>query len=147
MPDPNFQVHDWEPGIAKSGLFWTIAVEPESIKANPLNGRAHFRAHGLKLGDYHDFFNAVSGGKPIPGRASFDVEWAGGGSPVHLRNEDFTFEGNFVPGPATIRFAARDEKSGVTYRSVAQGQYNPTLDQGGAGDPAVGTERNGRYFV
>jgi len=30
---------------------------------------------------------------------------------------------------------------------VAEGQYNPTLEQGGAGDPAVGTEQNGRYFT
>jgi hypothetical protein len=83
----------------------------------------------------------------LPSRVSFDVVWAGGGSPVHLRNETFTFEGDYVPGPARISFIASDDGSGVTYRSVAEGQYNPTLDQGGAGDPAVGTERNGRYFI
>ena len=146
MGDPTQQVHDWEPGIAPSGLFWTIAVAPHSIKANPRSGKAHLRVKHQKLGDYHDFFNAVSGGKPVPSHVGFDVRWAGGGSPVHLRNETFTFEGDYVPGPATIRFVASDDRSGITYRSVAAGQYNPTLDQGGAGDPAVGTERNGRYF-
>ncbi len=147
MADPTHQVHDWEPGIADSGLFWTIPISPGSIKADPSSGRARFRVEALKIGDYHDFFNAVSGGTPIPSRVSFDAVWEGGGSAVDLRNETFTFAGHYVPGPARIHFAASADGSGVTYRSVAEGQYNPTLEQGGAGEPAVGTERNGRYFI
>jgi hypothetical protein len=147
VADPTYQVHDWEPGIADSGLFWTIPISPGSIKADPSSGKARFRVEALKIGDYHDFFSAVSGGTPLPSRVSFDVEWAGGGTPVQLRDETFTFEGVYVPGPATISFVASDDGSGITYSSVADGQYNPTLEQGGAGDPAVGTEQNGRYFV
>ena len=147
MGDPTKQVHDWEPGIAPSGLFWTIPVAHHAIKANPRSGKARFHVPHVRVGDYHDFFNSISGGTPIPSHVGFDVKWAGGGAPVHLRNETFTFEGDFVPGPATIRFVASDDKSGVTYRSVAEGQYNPTLEQFGAGDPAVGTEQNGRFFV
>jgi hypothetical protein len=145
--DPTKQVHDWEPGIAPSGLFWTIPVEHHSVKADPRSGKARFHVPHVKVGDYHDFFNAISGGTPIPSNVGFDVKWAGGGTPVHLRDETFTFEGDFVPGPATIRFVASDDKSGITYRSVDEGQYNPTLAQGGAGDPAVGREQNGTYFV
>jgi len=147
VADPTHQVHDWEPGIADSGLFWTIPVSPGSVKADPSTGRARFRVEALKIGDYHDFFSAVGGGTPVPSRVSFDVVWAGGGDAVDLRDETFTFEGRYVPGPARISFAARDEHSGVVYRSVADGQYNPTLEQGGAGDPGVGTERNGRFFI
>ena len=147
MPDPTYQVHDWEPGIADSGLFWTIPISPGSIKADPASGRARFRVEALKIGDYGNFFDAVGGGTPVPSRVSFDVLWAGGGTPVHLRNEDFTFVGDFVPGPATISFVAyTDDGSGVTYWSDPEGQYNPTLEQFGAGDPAVGTEQNGKYF-
>ena len=39
MADPTYQVHDWEPGIADSGLFWTIPMSPGSIKADPSTGR------------------------------------------------------------------------------------------------------------
>jgi hypothetical protein len=140
-------MHDWEPGIADSGLFWTIPISPGSIKADASTGRARLRVEALKIGDFHDFFNAVGGGTPIPSRVSFDVVWSGGGTPLELRNETFTFEGHYVPGPARISFVAADSGTGVVYRSVADGQYNPTLEQGGAGDPAVGTERNGRYFI
>jgi hypothetical protein len=146
VADPTFQVHDWEPGIADSGLFWTIPMSPGSIKADPSTGRARMRVEALKIGDYHDFFSAVSGAPPLPSRVSFDVEWAGGGAPLNLRNDTFTFEGAYVPGPATISFVASNDGSGVVYWSDAEGQYNPTLEQGGAGDPAVGTERNGAYF-
>ena len=147
MADPTYQVHDWEPGIANSGLFWTIPISPGAIKADPTSGRARFRVEALKIGDYHDFFSAVGGGTPIPSRVSFDVVWDGGGSPVQLRDETFTFEGSYVPGPARISFVAANDKSGVRYTSAAEGQYNPTLEHGGAGDPAVGTEQNGKYFV
>jgi len=147
VADPTHQVHDWEPGIADSGLFWTIPISPGSIKADPARGWARFRVEALKIGDYHDFFNAVNGGTPIPSRVSFDAVWEGGGSAVDLRNETFRFEGHYVPGPARIDFIASNDHTGVSYRSVAEGQYNPTLEQGGAGDPAVGTERNGRYFT
>lgn len=147
MADPTYQVHDWEPGIADSGLFWTIPISPGSIKADPKTGRARFRVEALKIGDYHDFFSAISGGTPTPSRVSFDVVWSGGGSPVHFRDETFTFEGDYVPGLATISFVASTDSSGVTYRSDPEGQYNPTLEQFGAGDPAVGTERNGTFFV
>jgi hypothetical protein len=147
VPDPTFQVHDFEPGIADSGLFWTIPISPGSIKADPASGRARFRVEALKIGDYHDFFNAVGGGTPVPSRVSFEVVWEGGGSPVDLRDESFTFEGHYIPGPARISFVASNDGSGITYTSVAAGQYNPELEQGGAGDPAVGTEQNGRYFI
>jgi len=147
VADPTYQVHDWEPGIADSGLFWTIPISPGAIKADPASGRARFRVEALKIGDYGNFFNAVGGGTPVPARASFEVLWEGGGSPVQLRDETFTFEGNYVPGPARISFVASNDGSAVTYTSVAEGQYNPTLEQFGAGDPAVGTERNGRYFI
>jgi hypothetical protein len=147
VADPTYQTHDWEPGIAESGLFWTIPVSPGSIKADPATGRARFRVEALKIGDYHDLFSAVSGASPIPSRVSFDVVWHGGGDPVHLRDETFTFEGDYVPGPATISFVASNDGSGVTYRSDPDGQYNPTLAEFGAGDPAVGREQNGAFFV
>jgi len=51
-----------------------------------------------------------------------------------------------APSAATITFEARNEHDKVVYRSVPDGQYNPTVDQGGAGMPAVGAEQNGVFF-
>jgi hypothetical protein len=140
--DPSQQVHDFEPGIAPSGLFWTIPIEPGAIKVDPVTGEARLRAEAVKVDDYHDILSAlgiVPGLEPIPSRVSFDVRWAGHGDPVALHDPTFSFAGHYVTGPATISFTASNDKSGVVYTSDATGQSN-------VGIPAVGTEQNGVFF-
>ena len=146
--DPTHQLHDWEPGIASSGLFWTIAIPSSAIEANVDNGQARFHARNLHVKDFHDFFNAVfhNGGAPVPGRVSFDVRWHGRGHHSKIRDKKFGFEGEYVTGGATISFTAADDGRGVVYRSDPAGQHNPTVKEGGAGLPAVGHERNGIFF-
>jgi hypothetical protein len=51
-----------------------------------------------------------------------------------------------VASPTTISFTAQAQGSPVIYRSDDAGQYNVPTNQNGAGDPAVGFERNGRFF-
>jgi hypothetical protein len=140
--DPTQQVHDFEPGIAPSGLFWTIPIEPGAIKVDPLTGEARLRAEALKVDDYHDILNAlgiVPGPAPVASRVSFDVRWAGHGDQVALHDPIFGFAGQYVTGPATISFTASNDKSGVVYTSDPMGQSN-------VGIPAVGTEQNGVFF-
>ncbi len=77
---------------------------------------------------------------------SFDVRWAGNGERQRIRDEEFGFAGEYVTSPTTISFTASNDRAGVIYRSDHRGQYNPTVDEGGAGTPAVGRERNGVFF-
>ena len=75
---PN-QVHDFNPGIKKSGLFWTIRV-PESAASIRLGDRtARFQMNNLAIPDDHDFLNSVGVEVPpiplIPSFVSFDVRW------------------------------------------------------------------------
>jgi hypothetical protein len=102
----------------------------------------------VRVKDYHDILNAINGGgrKPVPSHVSFDVRWHGHGHHRKIRDTKFGFEGEFITGPTTVRFTAKRHGSDVVYRSVASGQYNPTPKQMGAGSPAVGRERNGRFF-
>lgn len=146
--DPTHQQHDWEPGIADSGLFWTTPVAASALDYDLDTGEARLRLTNVAILDYHDFFNAVVGGgpQPVPSHVSFDVRWAGGGDRLKLRDEDFGFGGQFVTGAATISFTARQDGSNVTYTADTAGQYNPGPEQGGAGSPAIGHERNGVYF-
>lgn len=102
----------------------------------------------MRVPDYHDFLNAVlhNGPKPVPSVVSFDVRWHGRGQHQKLRDRKFGFEGNYITGPTTVTFTAKQHGSAVVYRSVPSGQYNPTVKQMGAGSPAVGRERNGVFF-
>jgi hypothetical protein len=146
--DPAHQQHDWEPGIADSGLFWTIPIPSSSIEVDPGTGEARLHATDVPVTDFHDFFNAVAGGgpAPVPANVSFDVRWAGHGESQRIHDDTFGFEGRYVTGEAVISFTASNAGGDVVYSSDSRGQYNPTPQQGGAGSPAVGHERNGIFF-
>lgn len=139
--DPSQQLHDWEPGIAPSGLFWTIPMAAGTMSADPGAGVARFVADGLSIEDYGNFFNAISASPdppPRPSLVSFDVRWAPSGARQRIRDSEFGFVADLVPGTATISFTARDDDSSIVYTSVADAQTTV-----GAG---VGHERNGVFF-
>jgi len=137
--DPSSQVHDFEPGILPSGLFWTIPVSPLALDAHPGAGRARFRAHELAVPDFHDIFNAVSPSPASkPGHVSFDVQWSGNTARTKIRDEVFGFSGHYIAGDARISFSVRDDDSDVVYQSDSDGQH--------AVSAGVGHEHNGVFF-
>jgi hypothetical protein len=77
---------------------------------------------------------------------SFDVRWSGDGDRQKLRDEVFGFTGQYVASAVTVAFTASVDGTGVTYSSDPGGQFNPGPDLGGGGLPAVGHERNGKFF-
>jgi hypothetical protein len=125
--DPTQQVHDFEPGIAPSGLFWTIPIASCAIDVDPGRGRARLHASHVAVTDYHDFFNAVLGGgpTPLPSHVSFDVRWPGDGDRQKIRDETSGFTGQFVRSATTIRFSASNDGSGVVYTSDPGGAIQP----------------------
>jgi hypothetical protein len=135
------QVHDFEPGIAPSGLFWTVAVPPSAIEIAGASGRARFHLENYAIPDYRDILNALgvspTPAPPVPSHVTFDVRWEGGGERLNVRDETFGFAGEFVGSDATISFSATND-GGATYTSVAAGQTTV--------NSAVGHERNGLYF-
>jgi hypothetical protein len=140
--DTSHQSHDFEPGIAASGLFWTIPITPSAIDVDPGRGRARLHADNVPVTDYHDFINAVFGGgpTPIPSHLSFDVRWSGDGDRQKIRDETFGFTGHYVTGATTITFSASNDGGGVIYTSDRR------VAQTNVGSPGVGHERNGVFF-
>lgn len=134
------QVHDWEPGILPSGLFWTVPVNPSAIVVNPQTGSATLRVANLAVPDFHDFFNSIAttpDPAPVPSHVSFEVTWPGHGAVKEIDDADFDFSGRFVLSDATIAFTARNDAAGVVYRSNPEGQTTS--------DAGVGRERNGIF--
>jgi hypothetical protein len=146
--DPTQQHHDWEPGIADSGLAWTIPIPASALDVDPGTGEARLRMSNVPTPDFHDGFSAILGGgpDPIPGHVSFDVRWAGHGDVQRVNDDVYGFTGRFVTGPATISFTAKNDGDDVVYTSDPDDQYNPGPEEFGAGSPAVGHERNGIFF-
>jgi hypothetical protein len=131
-------------------LFWTIPIAPRAVDVDAGRGRARFRAERVPVPDFHDFFSAVGLNPmppaPLPSHVSFDVRWPGSRDSQSIRDDSFQFAGRYVTSETTISFAAFNDQGGVIYRSDPNGQFNPPVDQGGAGLPAVGFERNGVFF-
>ncbi len=146
--DPTHQRHDFEPGIARSGLFWTIPISTSAFHVDLSTGVARFHAHNVRVTDFHDIVSAIQGGgpKPVPSHISFDVRWAGHGHKTKIRDKTFGFVGEYVTGSTRVSFTASNGGGGVIYRSDPTGQHNPTVKEGGAGSPAVGRQRNGVFF-
>jgi hypothetical protein len=140
VSDPSTeQIHDFEPGIAPSGLFGTIPIAGGAVEASPGSGRARYRLEELALNDYHDFFTAISPNPPnVPSHVSFEVTWSGGNNHQRIADTDYDFTGTFVASDARIDFTAWNDGTGVVYTSNADGQSSD-----GAG---VGHERNGVFF-
>lgn len=109
--------------------------------AQPHRGSARLHADDLSLGDYHNFANSFGGpaAKFDPARTSFEVRWTGGGTRQTIHDTTYGFEGVFVDGPISLTFTATNEKTGITYTSVA-GERQTTVGGG------VGRERNGIFF-
>ena len=134
------QVHDFEPGIRPSGLFWTIPITPSAITVNRITGTASLHVTNLAVPDYGNFFNAISPAPdpaPVPSHVSFEVTWPGHGEVREIDDEVFDFSGRFVVSDATIAFTARNDDAGVTYQSNPGGQISF--------DAGVGSERNGIF--
>jgi hypothetical protein len=129
------QLHDFNPGITASGLFWTIAMPPGTVTVDGLSGSASMRGQALKLEDYFTVANALFGGTPpVPATLSFTVEWAGatGRSAVDDAANDFALQ--FVTTGATMEWTV--DSGGATYTST-----------GVTGVPfaIIGKERNGIF--
>jgi hypothetical protein len=131
------QIHDFNPGIAASGLFWTVPLPLGSVRVGGLSGAASMSATELQIDDYFTIENALFGGGPeeVTAIASFDVEWSGataGGSASDATN-DFTLE--WVTTGGTMAWTV--ESGGATYASTGVTATPFAI---------VGKERNGVFF-
>ena len=78
--DPTFvrQIHDYDPGITRSGLFWTIAVPDDSVDAEFEDAAASFKLSNLAIADYGSILNGLfHTAPPAAGHISFDIRWSG----------------------------------------------------------------------
>ncbi len=133
------QIHDFNPGIRRSGLFWTTPVPSRSIDADLLHGRSRFHLRHRAMPDFHDFGNSLSPSpKSVPGQIAFDARWTANGGRRRLRDPEFGFVGKYMPADMRIEFTVSDDNTGVVYHSVQDGQ----VTVGGV----IGHERNGRFF-
>jgi len=99
------QIHDFNPGITDSGLFWTIPIAEDTISVNFAAGKASFQASDVDVEDYHDVVNALTDGPSVPASVSFDIRWNGVVNRTSVRDVQNQFVGDFLQSPAQISWA------------------------------------------
>lgn len=137
--DPSNQIHDFNPGIAVNGLFWTLVVPPDAVQVNLKTQTASFAYDSLTIEDYGTFANAIMDGPSHKSTVSFDVEWSGMTSRIAVRNPSEGFKGIFFEDTATIEWSASSPDQNFTFTSDAASTSTSVFAE-------IGVERNGMFF-
>lgn len=136
-------MHDFEPGIASNGLFWTIPIPATAAEINLSQRTARFHMSNLRIPDWHDFFNSIGASDPpippVSATVSFDTHWRGVGPLTHISDPAKEFQGEFMDSQATIQWSA--EEPALHFRFVTDASA-PTHTIGAA----IGREQNGVFF-
>lgn len=135
-PGPGAPIlHDLNPGILPSGLFWTIEIPEESIQVNLGKGRASMEADDVPIID-----DVYVNGPPTPGSVSFKVTWSGVNERLTIRNTDPVyggFAGMFIRNKAQMEWSAT--VGDFTFVSAPLAMSSSLFAE-------LGHERNGSFF-
>jgi hypothetical protein len=135
-PGPGAPIlHDLNPGILPSGLFWTIEIPEESIQVNLGTGRASMEADNIPILD-----DVYSTSPPTPGFVSFTVIWSGVDERLNIHNDDPVyggFAGTFIRNTAQMQWTA----------TVGDFAFvSAPLATSSSSFAEIGRERNGIFF-
>lgn len=130
------QVHDFNPGIRPSGLFWIQPVPEEALDADLEDGVATVSVDGLAERDYHTLAGslAIPPGPFDPASVSFDMRWEASGPTMTVTRADQGFRGKFRFSNVKIDWSAR------------VGDFAFVSDTTLNVDSVMGHERNGIFF-
>jgi hypothetical protein len=131
------QIHDYNPGITQSGLFWTVRVPDNSVKVDLKKGVASFVLNRFRLDDYYNLANAFAGGPSTPAVASFALTFTSYGDVLTRRDEATDFACRYRLAHSTLEWTAQG--GGFAYRSDDPKTSAETFSM-------LGAERNGAFF-
>ena len=148
-PDTH-QKHDLSPGIAPSGLFWTLRIPDRwvHVDSEELGDGARYQVHNLGLKDYRQLANSlpaflppgVSQTPPDAATASFDIHWQGNLGAVDVTDPGpnmFTMKGMLTH--ATMAWSCKVPSKDFKFQSAAASTSHETFAE-------LVNERNGSFF-
>jgi len=131
------QIHDFNPGIAPSGLFWTIRIPDESVEIDLDNATASMKLSDVELRDFFSIPNSFMRGSSVPGDISLHMRWSGVQQRVHLHDEQNTFDAHVIEDTATMSWSARTQG----FKFVSDPAITSTTVFA-----EIGREQNGVFF-
>src|SRR6266852_7564483 len=89
------QVHDFNPGIRESGLFWTQPVSEDALEVDLEDGTATLGLDDLDEEDYHNLLNALQDGPSDSASVSYEMRWKATAEPMNVTDSVHRFSGRF----------------------------------------------------
>jgi hypothetical protein len=140
-------VHDFQPGILPSGLFWTTQIDDDDLRVD--HEVATVRVKNARVTDNGAFL----GPGTTPGAASFEISWTPTGEPrilsPHGREAndpsiitDDAHEFSAVFRDARVKGSFTVTSGGITYTGSWQGTPGAGVDFA-----EIGVERNGVFAL
>lgn len=131
------QVHDFNPGIRKSGLFWTLPVAGDAVEFNLEHGAASLAVDDLDEEDYHNLHNALLDGPSDSASVSFEMRWQATADAMNVTDPVHRFTGRFRMSDVQIEWSAAT--SSFQFVSDAASTTHNVRS-------VIGRERNGVFF-
>ena len=131
------QLHDYNPGITASGVFWTIRIPDDAVRVDRRTGNATYAMSKVRLDDYYNLVNAFAGGPSTPGIASFRTTFTPVGKAYNYHDEANRVNVRYRAAKARLSWSA--QSGGFAYQSDPIGTSVATFAM-------IGTERNGKFF-
>jgi hypothetical protein len=133
------QLHDYNGGIAPSGLFWTARVPDNAVQVS--SHAATIEVHDLPVVDSFQIFGPVE----VPATASYAIRWEATGAVRHLDpssddpSDPTNLSATFRDVTATGTFSA----SSITHPGGGPFSIHGVIGVAVWGE--LGNERNGRF--
>ena len=133
---PATQIHDNNPGISPSGLFWTVRVPDKAVTYDEKSGIGSLKVEGIRLFDHYHVANALAGGPSDKVVASFTSRWKATGKPERVSSESDDFVGMFRDAVSTVEWESQG--SGFSYKTDPANTSTTVF-------ALIGRERNGAF--
>lgn len=129
------QVHDFNPGIRESGLFWTLPVSEDVLEIE--DETATLAVEDLDQEDYHTLGNALHDGPSDPASVSFEMRWKASAPAIQVTDPVHGFMGKYRISTVQIEWTAK----APNFEFVSDPAGSTTNVRS-----VFGRERNGVFF-
>ena len=131
------QVHDFNPGIRESGLFWTQPVSEDALEVDLQDGTATLGLDDLDEEDYHNLLNALNDGPSDSASVSYEMRWKAIAPPMNVMDSVHRFSGRFRLSTVQIEWSA----TAPNFKFVSDAASSTVNVKS-----VIGRERNGIFF-
>ncbi len=141
------QIHDFNPGISETEVFWTMPIPDWNIQVSLLQATARMQLEHVDVQDdltlADSLRNYINGITPDPAVVSFDVQWNMPQKGERIRKEELGYDGFFFtseePESVHIAWSGINQATGFTFTSdPAETSFNVFA--------VLAFERNGVFF-